>query len=148
MNAVRKNLVPVRKGTHPKTSPDEATATEGTLVHLAIRHHGEEALLSVSGAVTGAATGAVAGPPGILAGAVVGAAMGMAIGKALDREDDRQRLHDEELDREIGVDGGDLGAAALDQPPSRVGAYSAPSAGAGSSSPCASEGPMQNVDDE
>jgi hypothetical protein len=148
MNAVRKHLVPVPKGTHPKTSPEEATATKGASGHLATPHHHEEGVFSISGAVTGAATGAIAGPPGILAGAVVGAAMGMVIGKALDREDDRQRLHDEDLDREIGVEGGDLGAAVPGQPPARIGAYSVASAGAGSSSPCASEGPMQSLDDD
>ncbi len=148
MNAVRKNLVPVRKGTHPKTSPEEATATNGASEHLAPLHHHEEGLLSITGAVAGAATGAVAGPPGILAGAVVGAAVGTVIGKALDREDDRQRLHDEELDREIGVEGGNVGAAVPGQPPARIGAYSVASAGAGSSSPCASEGPMQSLDDD
>ncbi len=146
MNAVRKNLAPVPKGTHPTTSLEDGT--KGASGHPPAQHHREERVLSVSGAVTGAATGAVAGPPGILAGAVVGAAMGMVIGKALDREDDRQRLHDEELDREIGVQGGNLGAASPNQPPARTGAYSAASAGAGSSSPCASEGPMQSLDDD
>jgi hypothetical protein len=74
--------------------------------------------------------------------------MGMVIGKTLDREDDRQRLHDADLDREIGVQGGNIGAASPNQPPARMGAYSAASAGAGSSSPCASEGPMQSLDDD
>jgi hypothetical protein len=106
--------------------------------------HREEGILAVSGAVTGAATGAVAGPPGMVAGAVIGAAVGAVIGLGLDREDERKASHDQELDREIGVTEGDLGAARPDQPPAVVGAYSSGSAGAGGSGTSTSEGPMQN----
>jgi phage tail tape-measure protein len=147
MNAIHKNHVPAPNGMHSKVS-EEAAGAAGASGHPGTRHHHEEGVFSISGAVAGAATGAVAGPPGILGGAIVGAALGLVIGKTLDREDERQELHDEELDREIGVEGGDLGAASPDQPPARMGAYSAASAGAGSSTPCASEGPMQSLDDD
>ncbi len=119
----------------PKPAEDPANAPHS---------HREEEVLVVSGAVTGAATGAIAGPPGMVAGAVIGAAVGAVIGYALDREDARKESHDAELDRDIGVTEGDLGAAPEDQPEATVGAYSSASAGGGAGSSSVSEGPLQN----
>jgi hypothetical protein len=82
----------------------------------------------------------------MVAGAVIGAAMGAVIGHALDKEDERKESHDAELDREIGVTEGDLGAASPDQPAAVVGAYSGASAGAGEAGSALSEGPMQKPD--
>jgi hypothetical protein len=51
--------------------------------------------------------------------------------------------HDEKLDRDIGVAEGDIGAPNLRHPPPKVGAFSAASAGADSSSGVEpSEGPI------
>lgn len=103
---------------------------------------------AVSGAVAGAAVGALAGPVAVAAGAVVGAAAGAIAGVALADDAEVRHSHDADLDRDIGVAGGDLGAAAPGQPPARRGAYSAGSAGVGSPSGATpSEGPMQDVDE-
>ena len=64
-------------------------------------------------------------------GSVIGAAAGAAAGEALATGEEAERLHDERLDDEIGVTGGDLGVAPPDQPPARFGAFSGASAGAG-----------------
>jgi phage tail tape-measure protein len=81
-----------------------------------------------SGALAGAVVGAAAGPPGMVAGAVIGAVAGALTGAAMDdesfREDDRER----DLDAQIGVSGGDLGAPNLAHPPEKSGAGSATSA--------------------
>jgi hypothetical protein len=103
---------------------------------------------ALSGAVAGAAAGAIAGPGGILAGAAVGGAAGAIAGAALADEAEQRHAHERELDRDIGVTEGDLGAADPSQPPARVGAYSGASAGVGGSSGSTpSEGPIQDVDD-
>jgi phage tail tape-measure protein len=128
---------------HKTHTPASATGADG----LPLRHH-EEGVFARSGAMTGAAAGSVAGPPGMVTGAAIGAAVGAVIGTVLDREDDRKRLHDATLDAEIGVEGGDLGAASPDQPPARRGMYSAASAGMGATPTSASEGPLQNPDED
>jgi hypothetical protein len=103
---------------------------------------------AVTGAVAGAAAGALAGPVGAAAGALAGSALGAIAGVALADDSDRRHAHDATLDREIGVTGGDLGAADPSQPPARIGAYSGGSAGAGAASGSTpSEGPIQDVDD-
>ena len=53
--------------------------------------------------------------------------------------------HDRELDEEIGVMGGDLGAPNLKHPPAKVGAYSTAATGTGASGGGSepAEGPMQ-----
>ena len=102
----------------------------------------------LSGAVAGAAIGAIAGPVGAIAGGLVGTAIGAIAGQALDEKEVEDAEHDQQLDRDIGVTEGDLGAASPDQPPPVRGVYSAGSAGVsigGGSSP--SEGPMQDIDD-
>ncbi|HEX7667498.1 MAG TPA: hypothetical protein VF407_23360 [Polyangiaceae bacterium] len=86
-----------------------------------------------SGAVAGAAAGVIAGPPGAIAGAVIGAVAGAAAGVALTNDGEREVAEDEALDREIGVTEGSLGAPSLKHPPAKVGAFSAGSAGGGSS---------------
>jgi nucleotide-binding universal stress UspA family protein len=126
-----------------ETGAPEKGAPEG----LETAHHAEE-VLAISGAVAGATVGIVAGPPGVAIGTVIGAAMGMAAGKTLDNEDKRKHLREEQLDRAIGVSGGDLGAAPPNQPPARVGAYSAASAGVGASPSSSSEGPIQSLDED
>ncbi len=97
-----------------------------------------------SGALAGAALGAAAGPPGIVAGAVIGSIAGAVTGAGLDTESLRQTARTRELDAQIGVSEGELGAPNLEHPPAKVGAYSAASAGASSSSADQpAEGPIQ-----
>jgi phage tail tape-measure protein len=86
---------------------------------------------AASGAAAGAAIGAFAGPPGIIAGAIIGAAAGAATGAALADDHDAEE-HDRELDDEIGVTAGDIGAATPGSPPATRGTYSAGAAGQGS----------------
>jgi nucleotide-binding universal stress UspA family protein len=73
----------------------------------------EHALLeatAITGGVVGAAVGAIGGPPGAIAGGAIGTAVGMLAGVALDEESARESAHDHELDDDIGVTSGDLGA--------------------------------------
>jgi hypothetical protein len=100
---------------------------------------------AATGALAGAVVGAAAGPPGMVAGAIIGAAAGTVAGAVLDAEASRKGARTRELDAELGVSGGDIGAPNLQHPPAKVGAFSAGSAGAGASSGGASaEGPMQS----
>ena len=101
------------------------------------------------GAVTGLATGALAGPIGALAGGWLGSAVGTVTGVALDEQQSRERKVAEKLDEDMGVIGGDIGAAAPNLPPARIGAFSAGSAGVGRPHEAGpSEGPMQDISDD
>jgi hypothetical protein len=109
--------------------------------------HEHEAEAGVAGALAGAAIGAIAGPPGALVGAVVGGAFGAGAAAALEKNSADESVRTAELDAEIGISGGDLGAPNLEHPPAQTGAYSAASAGAASSTEgSAAEGPIQEVD--
>lgn len=112
---------------------------------VATSRHEHEAEAGVAGALAGAAMGAIGGPPGAAAGAVIGGIVGaVAAGIAEKDSADRAAL-DRELDAEIGVSGGELGAPNLKHPPAETGAYSGASSGVGvpgESGPA--EGPMQN----
>jgi uncharacterized membrane protein len=123
-----KSEKPVRKSQHPHLVHD----VEG----------------AASGAVVGAAVGAMAGPPGVVVGALIGAAAGALAVEAMGTESDRRAAHEAELDEEIGVVGGDLGAPNLKHPPAKVGAYSAAAAGV-AAAPAAepAEGPMQTPEE-
>jgi hypothetical protein len=101
----------------------------------------------VAGVVAGAAVGAIAGPAGVVVGGVLGGVTGAAAGGAIANDAERRHAHAHDVDREIGVTGGDIGAASSNQPPARIGAFSAGSAGAGSTASTPAEGPMQDVDD-
>lgn len=83
-----------------KTGLERAANTEHVLVDVG----------TVSGAVTGAFAGMIAGPAGMIVGGAIGAALGTAAGEVLDRESHRNEHHERELDDEIGVTSGDLGA--------------------------------------
>jgi len=108
---------------------------------LRIAHEAEG---GAAGALAGATFGSAAGPPGIAAGAVIGGVAGVISGAALDSESSRQVARLRELDAEIGVIGGDLGAPNLEHPPAKRGAYLSASAGVDSSSGEApAEGAMQ-----
>jgi len=112
------------------------------------RHVVHEAEGVGSGAMAGAILGAAAGPPGMVAGAVIGGIAGGIAAMALDNDADRESARTEELDKEIGVIGGDLGAPNLKHPPARVGAYSVAASGASTSTGEApAEGPMQTPEE-
>jgi hypothetical protein len=98
-----------------------------------------------AGALAGATIGAIGGAPGAIAGAIVGAIAGAVTGRAVEKADEARAAGDRELDGEIGVSGGGLGAPNLEHPPARIGAYSGGSSGA---SPAGTdeepaEGPIQ-----
>lgn len=108
---------------------------------------GEVAVDAVAGAAAGAVVGVLAGPPGIIAGAIIGGAIGGAAAAALHKTHLQEARKEEELDRDIGVIGGNLGEAPPDAPKSERGIFSAASlgiGGGGGGEP--SEGAIQNVD--
>ena len=108
------------------------------------RRHQHEAEGSLGGALAGAAVGSIAGPPGAVAGAVLGGLVGALAVSAVENDLEGRAATDRQLDADIGVSGGDLGAPNLLHPPAVRGVYSAESTGAanaGGSAPA--EGPMQ-----
>lgn len=117
-------------------------AGAGKTIKRRIAHEAEG---GASGALVGAALGAAAGPPGMVAGALIGSMAGALAGAALDTESLRQTARTRELDAEIGVSEGELGAPNLEHPPATVGAFSAASAGTSPSSGDdePAEGPIQ-----
>ncbi len=104
---------------------------------------------AATGAATGAVLGAFAGPPGMIAGAIIGAVAGAATGVALVEDHDQEEL-DGALDAEIGVSGGDMGAAKPGAIKAKRGVYSAASAGAGAGGALSDDapdaGPMPKAD--
>lgn len=130
-------------GTKTKKQASTSTLTAGSKKTRQHRIEGS----AVAGAIAGAAAGIVAGPAGAIAGGVLGGAAGAVAGLALSNAARERHARAAQLDKEIGVSDGDLGAPSLKHPPARVGAYSDAAAGAsrdGSASP--SEGPIQDVD--
>jgi hypothetical protein len=111
--------------------------------------HIREAEGTASGAIVGAVFGAAAGPPGIVAGAIMGAVAGAVAGVALDNAALREAERTRELDDELGVNGGDIGAPNLAHVPQRTGAYSPASMGEGAtiSDSEPAEGPMPIAED-
>jgi hypothetical protein len=75
------------------------------------------------GALTGAVAGSFGGAPGAAVGAVIGAAAGVIAVLVGEREGASSSARDAELDREIGVTEGVIGAPNLDHPPVSSGAY-------------------------
>jgi hypothetical protein len=99
-----------------------------------------------AGLVAGAIVGAAAGPPGVVAGAMLGAAAGTTAGFALDIAVRTEEQRTRELDAEIGVTAGSLGAPNLAHPPAKIGAYSGASAGVPAPHGDVAEGPVQTPD--
>ena len=112
-----------------KTEPDLRAAKEAEEAKDRLL---KEAGGGVLGAIGGAGLGVLAGPPGIAAGAVIGAVAGTLTSWAMDSGTSAAAAADEALDKEIGVDGGDIGVANLEHPPAERGALSAEAAGAAS----------------
>jgi len=102
-----------------------------------------EAEGGASGALVGAIVGASAGPAGVIAGALIGGAAGVVAGAVLDQESSAKEQRTRELDEEIGVTGGDLGAPNLKHPPPTSGAYSEASSGVAPTEEPPAEGPIQ-----
>lgn len=104
---------------------------------------------AATGAATGAVLGAFAGPPGMIAGALIGAVAGAATGAALADDHDQEQLN-EALDAEIGVSGGNMGAARPGAPKATRGTYSAAAAGVGAGGAISDDapdaGPMPKAD--
>jgi len=95
---------------------------------------GYEVLYGAVGGLGGAGLGAVAaGLPAAVAGAIIGAGAGALAGWASAAQRAEVSQHDSRLDEDIGVTGHDLGVPELEHPPSRVGAFSKETAGAGTS---------------
>lgn len=104
---------------------------------------------AIEGAIAGGVVGAIAGPVGAIVGGALGSMAGIAAGAALEDDEERRSYHDHELDREIGVEGGDIGHADPSMPPTRIGAFSAASSGSGASSrPAPAAGPFQDPDSD
>ena len=109
----------------------------------------EVAVDAIAGAFAGAATGVVAGPPGIIAGAVIGGAVGAAAGVVAHEARLDHEAKDAEVDRDIGVVGGNIGEARADAPPPKRGAFGMASLGLGAGpTPTPSEGPIQSLDED
>lgn len=102
------------------------------------------------GALAGAGLGAVGGPPGAIVGALVGGVAGALASLALEASSAGEAAHQADLDEEIGVVGGDLGAPGLEHPPSKSGAFSSAAMGAGtatgSDDQASAEGPIPPAD--
>jgi hypothetical protein len=100
------------------------------------------------GALGGVALGTIAGPIGMVIGGILGAVAGAGCGDAVGKIQEHRSLHDDQIDEVMGVIDGNLGTAAWDQPPARIGAYSAASAGITSTSvdSAPAEGPMPMAD--
>jgi len=81
---------------------------EGMRVLHRLHTHGGEAG-AIAGEVVGGLIGSMAGPPGLVAGMVFGAFAGALAGRVIDQEAERARLHEEQLDEDIGVTKGDIG---------------------------------------
>ncbi|WP_438027792.1 hypothetical protein [Sorangium sp. So ce233] len=104
---------------------------------------------ALAGAAAGAAVGAIAGPPGVVAGSVIGTLVGTVAEVVVSRDRQREAQRDAALDEEIGVVGGDIGAAPPGQPAAERGAFSAPVAGAAGVVDAGlgpAGGPLQNVE--
>lgn len=108
-----------------------------------VKRPAPKAVFGTVGAISGAVLGGLAGPAGAVAGALIGAGMGALSSMAFETVAAKQDVHDEKLDRDIGISEGDIGAPSLQHPPPKVGAFSSASAGAeGSSGVEPSEGPI------
>jgi hypothetical protein len=134
----------------PARSADDASVNQAVArIRELTRPNAGSALVGMmAGAAAGAPTGANTGPVGIAIGAVIGSAIGASSGVAMDLIELEHRVHDEQLDRDIGVSGGDIGAGdVLTHPPPRHSLFSAGVAGAGGRvSHAPAEGPMTEAD--
>jgi hypothetical protein len=103
---------------------------------------------AVVGALAGIAMGAVAGPGGLVVGGLLGALGGAGVADVLSKIQEHHSAHEQRIDEDIGVIGGDLGGAPPDQPPAFIGAYSVEASGgtSGSMGATPDEGPFPKAD--
>ena len=146
MSTIKTPVKPAEQKPAPQnTAEDKAEVVPGA--HTG-RHPMHEAGGAAGGAIVGGVLGSIAGPAGAAAGALIGGVVGAVAAKISDEEADRMCLRDGELDDEIGINGGDLGAPNLKHPPAVRGTYSGASAGAGGGARgSTSGGPMQRPED-
>ncbi len=112
-----------------------------------VRRHLREAAGGAAGALSGAALGAMAGPPGAITGAVIGGIVGALASAAVQSEAFDIADRDHELDAELGITEGDIGAPNLEHPPAEVGAFSIANSGADIITDAEpAEGPMPPAD--
>ncbi len=102
---------------------------------------------AIAGEIAGAVLGSAAGPIGAVAGMVIGAVAGAVAGEEMAEESDRASKHDKELDEEIGVTKGNLGAVQPGGPPRSSRRVSLASLGLSDGGATPAEGPIQDVDD-
>jgi hypothetical protein len=126
-------------------SEDQNTRTEEQVIP-GESSAGPIVLELAAGAAAGALTGAIAGPPGAVIGALIGGAVSVAAGVVREDHAREEQRHEAELDRAIGVDGGNIGEASPDQPPPRHGLLHADALGISSGGQEPSDGIIQNVD--
>jgi hypothetical protein len=130
-------------------SPADSDAERDAALKNAL--HGDlaganEAVGAAGGAIAGGILGSIAGPPGVAAGALLGGIAGAITEAALENgaADDATRAR--ELDAELGISGGDIGAKSLRHPPAKRAAYTGASVGAdGSSDSAPAEGPIPST---
>jgi hypothetical protein len=83
----------------------------------------------------------------VVAGAVIGGIVGALASVAIQNDAYDIAEHDAELDAELGISEGDIGAPNLEHPPAERGAFSAANCGAELSSDAEpAEGPMTSAD--
>jgi hypothetical protein len=100
---------------------------------------------AIAGEVAGAVIGSIAGPAGALAGVVLGGIAGSVAGHVLEVDEERAAENTKKLDEEIGVEGGDIGAARGTRVSRNM--PSSASSGVGSEEGAsAAEGPIQDLD--
>jgi len=83
----------------------------------------------------------------VVGGALGGVASALATA-VIENEEHAKSVREEELDKEIGVIDGEMGAASPDAPPAIIGAFSAASAGASRPSRPPSEGTIPRARDK
>jgi sporulation protein YlmC with PRC-barrel domain len=121
------------EGLEEPVTPGDERADEANALDSDTRA-AHEAVGAAGGAITGGILGTIAGPPGVAAGAVLGGIAGAITEAALEKGAEAEAARTRDLDAELGVSEGDIGAKNLRHPPAKRGVYSGASAGADSSS--------------
>lgn len=102
-----------------------------------------ELAIGALAAIGGGGLGAVfAGPWGLAIGAAIGGGAGGLAAWAAQRGDEEAALRDSQLDIDIGVVDGDLGAPGLEHPPAKIGAFSREASGTGNMPAAPASGPF------
>jgi len=99
-------------------SNDWMLEAKSAAAHAALVRLEHEAEAGASGAFVGFIVGAGAGLPGAVPGAILGAIVGTLAGVVAEANGVRQEARVRELDEQIGISAGTLGAPNLQHPPS------------------------------